>query len=218
MDPEFWHQRWAQQQIGFHQQDINPYLVEHWQRLSLSPGARVLVPCCGKSSDMLWLCGHGFTVIGLEISRLAVEAFFNDNALKALVQDHGRFSSWETNELQILCGDLFDLSRQDIGEIDAVYDRAALIAMPPTMRQAYVDQLRHLTGKPVRQLLVTMEYNQAEMDGPPFSVGESEVHVRYADVYQVQMLERRVVGDPPSRFTEKGLSGLSEAAYYLQPR
>ena len=218
MDPEFWHERWAQQQIGFHQQDINPYLVHYWRRLTLPPSARVLVPCCGKSNDMLWLCEQGHSVVGLELSRLAVEAFFNDNALKALVQDRGGFSCWECDELQIMCGDLFDLDQRDIGTVDAVYDRAALIAMPPAIRPAYVEQLFLLTGRALPQLLVTMEYDPDEMDGPPFSVAEDEVHELYQERYHIELLERRSIIETEPRFQERGLTRLSETAYRLQPR
>lgn len=218
MEAEFWRQRWQNQEIGFHQQDYNTYLQRYWPQLGLPAGSRVLVPCCGKSLDMLWLREQGYAVIGIELSSRAVEDFFNDNALKALRRQHEHFECWETDDLQILCGDLFDVRAQDLGQVDAVYDRAALIAMPPEMRRRYSEQLLALLPHAVPMLLVTMEYPDAEMAGPPFSVTEEEVRDCYAGYYDIQVLQRSdILADEP-RFIEKGLTHLDEAVYLLKAR
>lgn len=123
MHHEFWHQRWEHNQIGFHKQEINPYLQRYWSRLSVNPGARVFMPLCGKSNDMLWLLSMGYQVVGVELSQLAVGSFFTDNGLQPSERRQGDFWVNEIDGLQIFCGDFFALHPTDLGEIDAVYDR-----------------------------------------------------------------------------------------------
>ena len=72
MEEAFWQARWAQGQIGFHLQEVNPYLQQHWPSLSIAPGSQVLVPLCGKSLDMAWLAGQGLRVLGVELADRAV--------------------------------------------------------------------------------------------------------------------------------------------------
>ena len=218
MESEFWHQRWQSNEIGFHKATVNPYLSTHWQRLALEQGSRVFVPCCGKSLDLLWLAQQGHAVVGSEISPLAVEAFLSENGLTADIQSQGPFTIYATGRLDIYCGDLFDLSAEVIGTIDAVYDRAAMIAMPPAMRSDYCRQLRQLTNDRAPILLVTMEYPQAEMQGPPFSVDKDEVLSIYGHDYQITHCETQDILDQESRFREKGVSRMAEHVFTLLPK
>jgi thiopurine S-methyltransferase len=216
MDPEFWHERWKTNQTGFHQGEINPYLVRYWPSLALNTGARVLVPLCGKSRDMFWLLEQGFAVVGVEISPVAVAAFFAENRLAPAVTREARCTRWRIETLEILCGDFFALERGDIGTCHGVYDRAALIALPPGMRTEYVNHLATLLDRRVRELLLTMDYNQSEMEGPPFSVSDAEVSELFTGTSTIEQLNRSDILHSQPRFMERGLTRLSEQAWRVE--
>lgn len=187
MKHEFWLERWEQNQIGFHQAEINRYLTGHWNELGLPPGAAVFVPLCGKSLDMLWLREQGHPVVGIELSRKAVEAFFHENGLTTAVSEGDRFATYSTEGLCIHAGDFFALTAGDLGEVRAVYDRAALIALPPSMREEYARHMATLLPGGAHILLVTMEYPAGALEGPPFSVTEEEVHALYGDNFSIEL-------------------------------
>ncbi len=214
MDAAFWHQRWQDNRIGFHQTDINLHLQTFWPRLGLQPGDAVFVPLCGKSRDMLWL-GARHPVLGVELSPIAVEAFF---AQAGLVPRHGEehgFSVCETDRLRLLCGDFFELQPRQLEGVRGVYDRAALIALPERLRGPYVARLNQLLPAATAMLLVTMEYQQAEMSGPPFAVEEAEVRSLFADRWSIERVcEQDVLATEP-RFRQRGLSRLSEKIFVL---
>lgn len=215
MDPDFWHKRWQALEIGFHQDEINPYLVRYWPELKPGAGGRVLVPLCGKSRDLIWLLDQGHSVVGIEVSPIAVEAFFAENNMAPTVTREAHFSRWTFENLELLCGDFFALDRPDIGEIAAVYDRAALIALPADMRPRYASQLAKLAGDTLPILLVTLEYDQARMDGPPFSVTDTEVAQLFGDRYAIERLCSTDVLEANARFREQGLTRLTEQAFHL---
>jgi thiopurine S-methyltransferase len=215
MNPDFWHERWQSSRIGFHMEAVNPWLVSYWPTLDVSHGDRVFVPLCGKSLDMLWLLEQGYRVIGVEISKIAVEAFFSENRLEPLMETAGRFTRWRYDDLEILCGDFFDLEKSLLGSLDAVYDRAALIAMPPDVRPRYAAHLAGLADRKTRVQLITLEYNQLEMPGPPFSVSEDEVNRLFANNYSVECLASADVLDENVKFRDGGLTMLRELVYRL---
>jgi len=177
MKKEYWLERWQRNDTAFHQSEINPYLREFWPRLQLSPASTVLVPLCGKSRDMLWLRQQGHAVLGVELSAIAAQAFFTENKL-VLHSDAGdRFTHLEANGVHVWCGDFFDLTAQDTAAVSTVYDRAALVALPPDMRQRYAHHLLRILPLGTRILLVTLDYLQHEMAGPPFAVSfDEELH------------------------------------------
>jgi len=219
MEREFWHQRWQNNEIGFHKDRVNPYLLSHWPSLAVEQAdSRVFIPCCGKSLDLLWLAQQGHTVVGIEISSLAVETFFSENGLTPEVKSLDRFTVYSAPGIEIYCGDLFDLNTDIIGTIDAVYDRAAMIAMPAEMRGDYCQQLRRLTDDSAPILLVTMEYPQTEMQGPPFSVSKDEVMSVYGDDYHVSHSETQDILAQEDRFRDKGVSRMAEHVFTLIPR
>ncbi len=187
MKHEFWLERWERNQIGFHQAEINRYLISHWTELGLPSGAKVFVPLCGKSLDMLWLREQGHTVVGNELSTKAVKAFFSENDLEATVSEGPRYTRYEAEGVEILAGDFFALTPADLNGIRAVYDRAALIALPQTMRQAYARHMSSLLPGGARILLVTMEYPPEALEGPPFSLTDEEVHALYDEDFVVEL-------------------------------
>lgn len=214
MEPEFWHERWENNLIGFHLDEVNPHLRAHWASLAVRPGSRVLVPLCGKSLDLVWLAGQGYEVVGIEISPIAVKDFFAENHLKARRIANQRCDIWQSEAITLLCGDLFELTASDTGPIDAVYDRAALIALPPAMRRRYVEKLEQLVPA-APHLLITLDYDPAQMDGPPFAVSDDEVRALYVNKYRVDRLQSDDVLADNARFRERGLDRLTESVYRL---
>ncbi|MCB1823210.1 MAG: thiopurine S-methyltransferase [Candidatus Competibacteraceae bacterium] len=217
MEPSFWHERWERSEIGFHQQDINVHLQQFWTQLGLRPGQRVFAPLCGKSRDLLWLAGEGHPVTGVEISRLAVEAFFAENGLKPRHWREGAFEIWEVDEIRILLGDFFDLEPHHLAGAAGIYDRASLIALPPPMRARYARHLDTILPVGTRVLLVTLEYDQSVLAGPPFAVGEAEVRTLYQATHEVELLYTRDALAETSRWRERGLTWLLERVYRLSP-
>lgn len=218
MDPQFWHARWERGEIGFHQAAVNPHLEQHWPRLNLPAGTRVFVPLCGKSRDLLWLAGEGHRVVGVEISERAVQSFFEEHGLTPVVSEAGVFRRYAAAEIEILCGDFFALDRETLGPVEAVYDRASLVALPPAMRPDYAAQLSGLLEAEATVLLVTFDYPQAEMEGPPFAVTEAEVRKHYTAGFEVQVLAAvDILADHP-RFRRRGLTRLSEVVFMLRRR
>jgi thiopurine S-methyltransferase len=180
MNPEFWHKRWADNQIGFHEGAVNPLLVAHFDVLALPEGARVFVPLCGKTLDIDWLLSRGYRVAGAELSASAVAQVFERLGTSPVVERVGNMEHHGVAGLDIFVGDIFELTAAMLGSVDAVYDRAALIALPPDLRKRYVQHLRAICGG-AQLLLITLDYDQTLADGPPFSVPAAEVRDRYPD-------------------------------------
>ena len=217
MQREFWLERWQRNEIGFHQQEFNTHLQEFWRHLKVAPRGPVFVPLCGKSRDMLWLRSQGHAVVGVEISALALGDFFTEHGLTPQRIHRPPFDLWRADGIDLLCGDFFDLKPADLAGIAAVYDRASLIALPPPLRERYAARLVELLPPGVEMLLVTMEYPEGQMQGPPFSVTEEEVRGLYARHFQVEALYTKdILGENP-RFRERGLVRLVEKVYRLRP-
>lgn len=188
MEPEFWHARWAQQQIGFHQPDGHPMLARHWPTLAPAPDARVLVPLCGKTPDMLWLARRGHAVTGFELDDRAARDFFTEHDLHAQAERVESFTRYRAGRIDIWVGDFFAADSHTVGRFGYFYDRAALIALPPAMRDAYIKQLFSLLDARARGLLITLDYDQNAMQGPPFAVPDSEVRTHFAQT-QVETID-----------------------------
>lgn len=214
MESEFWLQRWQEDRIGFHQDDINPHLQAYWPLLGLEPGAGVFVPLCGKSRDMCWL-GERHPVLGIELSPRAVEDFFAENELQPARREARRLSICSAGPFTLMCGDFFDLQPADTAHIGGIYDRAALIALPRDMRPSYAQKLAELAAPGTSMLLVTMEYDQPAMDGPPFSVEAPEVHTLFGRDWQIRSLHRADILEAEPRFRAQGISYLFEHVYLL---
>lgn len=215
MDHDFWLNRWQNDQIGFHLGEVNPRLLAHQQVLPPAPAARILVPLCGKSVDLAWLTQRGYEVVGVELSELAVRAFFEERGIAPAVEVRSGWSVFRAPGLTIYCGDLFALGPAQLGHLSAFYDRAALVALPPALRQRYTAHLAALFPAGAVGLLVSFEYAQHEMAGPPFAVLEAEVRALYEPAFSVEPLARYdVLADEP-RFRAAGLTSLHERTYRL---
>lgn len=218
MEPDFWHNRWENNLIGFHLDEVNPYLIQHWPTLEVRPESRVLVPLCGKSLDLLWLTEQGHEVIGVEISPIAVKDFFAENHIQAKCIRGARFNVWEGGRIKLLCGDVFELTAADVGLIDVVYDRAALIALPQEMRRRYVGMINGLVPATTPHLLISLDYEQDKMDGPPFAVSDDEIKELYGEYFHIDCLQSEEVLDRNEHFRERGLDWLKESVYLLRGR
>ena len=221
MDPEFWHQRWRERQIGFHQSSPHPFLERWWPTLAVAPGARVYVPLCGKSLDMVWLAVRGYAVVGSELSSVAVADFFGEQQSQqvqrtdVVLESRGPFNVHRAGSYELLQGDALQLTPELLGPVHAAYDRAALVALPPAMRAAYADSFATLMPSGSRTLLVAFEYAQQVKEGPPFSVEPDEVQRLYGAAFRVELLERvDIIGESP-KFAAAGLDTLFEVAYSL---
>ncbi len=218
MQPDFWHTRWQTNQIGFHRKSVHGYLLRYIDKLGLHPGANVFVPLCGKSIDMVHLRAQGAGVVGVELSELALRAFFDDNAIPVEVSKEHDFTVYSGGGFRLLAGDFFALRPEHLGVVSGAYDRAALVALPQPMRQAYARHLATLipAAKPI--LLVTHTYPQHEMSGPPFSITEEEVSDLFGGAFTIELLERHDnIADEP-RLQSLGVTAFFENAHLLVRR
>jgi thiopurine S-methyltransferase len=213
MHNDYWRERWHKGQIGFHQSEVETFLASHFGRLGLARGSTIFVPLCGKSLDLLWLAEQGHQVVGVEVSSLACESFFAENRIDASVPvSEGPFRVHRAKDrpITIYEGDFFDLSSSQLGTVDALYDRASLIALPPELRQRYVQHLKTaLLAPETRGLLITVAYDQSTFPGPPFSVPPEEVQTLWQDRFRIELV---------GRGEENRTIPMIESAWLLTPR
>ncbi|AOB32216.1 thiopurine S-methyltransferase [Bordetella sp. H567] len=218
MDAEFWLERWREGRTHFHQTRISPPLERFWPTLQFAPGSRVLVPLCGKSLDMPWLAQRGLNVLGVELSALAVEQFFDENRLTPQVRRSAMGDHYVAGNIEIIRGDIFDVDAETLRGCTGVFDRAALVALPRDMRPRYVQHVYGQLSDRYQGLLITLDYPQQEMDGPPFSVDDEEVQALYAGHSVAELVYRRDILDLEPKFQKAGVSKLDALAYRLQRR
>jgi thiopurine S-methyltransferase len=215
MEAQFWQNRWRNGQIGFHQSSVDRNLRRHWPELHLRKGCRVFVPLCGKSLDLLWLRDQGHGVTGVELSARALEDFCRENGVPARRRILPDFDAYEAEDLELYRGDFFKLTPSLLGEIAAVYDRAALISWTPELRPAYVDHVAAIVRPKTQMLLITLEYPQAQMSGPPFSVTRDEVERLYSESFGIRELSRQDTLANEERLRSLGVTSLFEVCYHL---
>lgn len=220
MKPEFWQQRWINNELGWHRSEYHPALMKHWQ--ALPKRARVLVPLCGKTHDLIWLAEQGLQVFGIELSELAAEQFFSEHGLNYHSDYKGDYQHFSCVELSIhiIVGDFFKLSETDFPfdianyKFDGIYDRAALVALPEAMRANYVQKCHSLLKDEYQGVLITFEYDQAAMVGPPHSVNSEEVERHYAKRFiQVETFDFLKASTP---FSEMGHEFFNEVTWVIE--
>ena len=215
LDDDFWLQAWREGHIGFNQAHASASLQKHWPALGLAKGARVFVPLAGKSIDMAWLAGQGHRVLGVELSPLALEQFFDERKLHPEQRASRYGTRYVAGAYELICGNVFALDAEALAGCAAVYDRAAVVAQPPAQRVRYFTQVYGALPPGCSGLMLAMEYPQSEMQGPPFSVEETEVRRHLEPAWQVGLLERNDILAAEPHFAERGLSRLASAAYRL---
>jgi len=202
MEAEFWHEKWQTNDIGFHQMAAHPMLVAHVEQLGLEPGRRLFLPLCGKTRDIAWLLSKGYRVAGAELSHIAVEQLFEELGLEPDITTIGALKCYRAKHIDIYVGDIFALTPTTLGPVDGIYDRAALVALPEAMRARYTEHVMQMTND-APQLLITFEYDQRLMAGPPFSITADELRQHYGRHYAITPLASATV--------EGGLKGQCDA-------
>lgn len=218
MDREFWLERWESGQIGFHQPAANSSLKQYWPELEVPPEQGVLVPLCGKSLDMRWLEACGHDVWAVELSATAIEAYFAEGG------ETPSYKAPESGELlaryrgaktTIYQGDYLQLSTPLVRGVGAVFDRGALVALPHEQRAHYADHIQRIIPEQAVILLITLEYDQTQVNGPPFNVDETEVRALYGDRCRVELLDRAALNDLPQKFNEAAVAEVSQCVYRI---
>jgi thiopurine S-methyltransferase len=214
MDREYWLNRWVENRTGFHLKGVNPLLERFWPQVAPSGAGRVLVPLCGKSEDLRWLAERGHDVVGVDLSAIAARAFSSEQGIAFAETQEPHFTVFRGKQITFYVGDFSDFTPDIGGSFDFLYDRAALIALPPAMRPGYARQLQSLLTIQGRGLLISLEYDTSKMEGPPFSVAEPEVRTLFADFPVDKLLEYDCLEDEP-RFKERGVRWMKEVVYQL---
>ena len=216
MKAEFWRERWRSGATGWHQAEVNSWLVKHWPALALPPNCPVFVPLCGKSLDMLWLRQAGHRVVGVELVEEAVRGFFKERgATVKLVNTANNLPRFSGGGIHIYCGDYLQISAAHLEGAPGAFDRGALIALPPPQRAVYADHIQRILPEGAQTLLLTLEYDQTKAPGPPFSVPTEEVQALYGARCDIQELEAEDTDDLPPHFKAQGLNKVTERAYRI---
>ena len=218
MDHGFWEDRWRRGEIGFHQPHIHAQLQKFWPALGLPKGSTIFVPLSGKTRDMVWLAEQGHKVIGAELSERAVRDFFEESGLSPTITASGPFRIFKAGAFTIYQGDFFALAADALGDVAACYDRAALIALPSSMRPKYAEKLTNVLPLDAPILAITIEYPEGEIQGPPFSVIGEEVRALYGDKFEIEILEERDGLAESDNLKKRGVTKLEEIAYLLRRR
>lgn len=213
-DPEFWHNKWAANQIGFHLEDVNPLLIRFWSETAPKRDDKVLVPLCGKSEDLIWLANQHDSVQGVELSQIAVRSFFAEHFYTPTVTRlNALHELYQFDELAIFSGDFFTAP---VESVDLVYDRAALVALPEEMRADYAQRLLQLLKPGGRILLVSMDYVQTELLGPPFSVPEAEIRILFMGCEVRRVYQDTSIDPHLNKRTQVGLSRFAEEVWVIE--
>ena len=228
MEAKFWHQIWNEGKIGFHQSEINKRLIKFWPMVAgKSAGSEsiaaaqscVFVPLCGKSQDIYWLHQQGHQILGIDLSEKAVQAFFDDNQLACKrdeIDGFVRFTgTGDADGITLLAGDFFALQPSTTAHCSAFYDRAALVAMPEAMRAHYAEHLVTLVPTESHGLLLAIAYDQARMQGPPFSVSDENLRVLLRDGFDIHELAHFSGPERVGNLAKRGLETLDERVYLL---
>lgn len=218
MDKAFWLERWQRRDIGFHQLQIHEQLKRFWPSLNLEPESTVFVPLAGKSRDMVWLATQGHRVIGVELSDIAVREFFEEGGETPKRISAGQFEISSAGPFSIYCGDFFELPAEALKDVAAVYERAALIALPPGMRAYYAETLVRIVPRDAVIFLISVDYPEHEITGPPFSVARSEIDRLFGSAFEIEVLEARDGLAASDNLRKRGVTRLEETAYLLRRR
>lgn len=215
MRAKFWLDLWQRDEIPFHRAEHNNLLVEFWPHLNLPAGVPVFVPMCGKSLDMRWLADAGHPVVGVEISSIAVESYFAESQESYEAFSADRFVQYRSPSTSIYQGDFFDLTSPVLEGIQGLFDRGALVALPADMRFRYVDHLLRIVPEQTKILLITLEYDQSLVTGPPHAIMPDEVERLFGGRCEIELLESVVTSALPPRFEQQGVARAAESVYLI---
>ncbi len=219
MEISYWKSRWRKNNTGWHMTEVYPMLPELWPKLALRDNATVLVPLCGKSRDMQWLAAQGFHIIGVEASSKALEQFMQSSDRQfSRTHSHG-YTVFTSTDINLWQGNFLNLPQRAIGPVNAIYDKASIVALPPEMRKEYSRKLLNLCNDTTEIFLQSFEYEQKEMNGPPFSVDENEIRSHFDQRFNITLMNERSIFENVKKFQQRGLSSyFIEKIYHLSPR
>jgi len=216
MKKEFWLEKWQNNKTGFHKNVTHPLLIKYIDKLQLKEGDTIFVPLCGKSLDMLWLNAHGYKVIGIELSELAVAQFFTENNLSYEKNDDGLFGIYTYENIVIYLGDFFEMTKEHCQTVSAVYDRAALIALPEGLVEKYVDKMAEIIPKDLPELLITLEFVKTSGSlGPPFTTTDKKVRCLFDGYTVIDILQEVDIVERETNFQEQGCDYVYERIYLI---
>lgn len=218
MTQDYWLKRWQENDTQFDQKDPNPQLMEHYGRLKLQEQDRVFVPLCGKSIDMMWLAAQGLQVVGVELSEIAIDQFFQSCGLSATTVNHGPFICKGFGHYQLLIGDFFALTQSQLGPVDAVYDRGSFVALKKTLRAQYARKMCEFLPMGCQYLLLTVNYDNADFQGPPHAISPEEVHELFGEHFSIELIEENLNEIPSPFLLEKGLTHYSKLAFLMRKK
>ena len=213
-----WHSYWVREKPGFHEGKVNAYLQQYLSLFQLAPGDTIFMPLCGKAVDILWLAQQGFQVIGVELSAVAIESFFAESQLTYEKSSSAHFSCYQSPNITLYHGDLMDLQPSQLAQCKLIYDRASIVAIESFNRAAYVQHLLRINPAAVPILLITLDYDQNVMQGPPFSVPVSEITALYEPLYRIELLQSCEQIEERPNWRANGLKSLLESALRLEAR
>ena len=200
MKREFWLDKWKKNILGFHKDSPNELLTKFLPEVDVRPSSFIFVPLCGKSLDLIYLAELGHKVIGIELSEIAVKDFFLENKITYEVLEVGNLLKYSSDKIDIFLGDIFELTSKTLGPIDLVYDRASMIALPLDLRKQYNEKIDELTDSETKLLLITLEYDQDKVAGPPFSVSSSSL-----DIPGLKLAHKHTPIDMPQKFKDSNV-------------
>ena len=216
MRSEFWLNVWENQQLPFHMAQVNPFLMKFWPQMGLEAGDPVFVPLCGKTLDMVWLAEQKHPVMGVELSPIAAEDFYTENNIEATLSAENKFTVWSGGDVEIKVGDFFDLTAKDLQDTKAVYDRASIVALPPVMRQDYAKHLSRILAVDTKILMLTFEYDQDIVEGPPHSVSHTEIRHLFESNFIINKLDSRDLINKAKGMQAAGLSSFVQHTFLLE--
>ncbi|MEM9774864.1 MAG: thiopurine S-methyltransferase [Chloroflexota bacterium] len=216
MRSEFWLTVWENGNLGFHLDQTNPFLMKFWSQMGLEAGDPVFVPLCGKTLDMVWLAEQKHPVMGVELSPIAAEDFFTENNIEATLSADNKFSVWHGGDIEIKVGNFFDITADDLKDTKAVYDRASIVALPPTMRQDYAKHLNKILTIDTKILMLTFEYDQDIVEGPPHSVTHTEIRHLFESNFLINKLDSRDLIERAKGMQAAGLKSFVQHTFLLE--
>ena len=216
MNIDYWIKRWGEGETGFHREVVNEHLLTFGKDAFGTEGCRILVPMCGKSLDMLWLEEQGHEVVGIEVAEQAVRAFFEENGRAFSERRHETCRIFESGAVTLILGDIFALPRKLPAPVQGIYDRAAYHALEsPARRRRYAEILKRLLAPSGRILLLTLDYDPDEMEGPPYAVPESEIETVFGTDRPLKRLLRQDIIDQEPKLRARGCTACAEHVHLI---
>lgn len=215
MEISYWQSRWKKEKTGWHMETVYPQLPKLWPQLNINKNAEVFVPLCGKSKDLDWLADQGCHVTGIDVSEKAIKSLIDNFSAEFEKEYRHGFTIYQSDKIELWNGDFFKFPAEDYSAPDLIYDKAAMIALPPDMRPAYAQKLLQISGHQTKIFLQTFEYDQNEMNGPPFSVPEKEIRKYFGEHFSLTLLHKESKFDDLAKFQRRGLSSFLDEKIFL---